>query len=446
MTQDLTFWQSIIALVVGILLIILLTVRFRVHAFFALFAACLVVGLVIQLPLTQSIQIAKDGFGHIIGSLALLIVLGTTLGMLLEYTHSTTVIANFILAKVGAHRSSLAMNISGYVVGMPIFCDSGFIVLNGLNKELAIRSGTSLLIMASSLATGLYAVHCLMPPHPGMAAATEVVRADFGSVILYGLLVAIPASICGYWWSNYAGAKIKIRKTDSVVQEEDVKKGHRPSLFFAVLPIMVPICLIALPSFTLSHPAETIWERCLFTLGTPEVALMVGIALVFIGNRNWEKGKITSLLHDGVEKAAGILVIIGAGGAFGAILGQTKIGEHFAENMSISDLGVFFPFFVAAILKTAQGSSTVAVITAASIVSPLLVVLGLDSDSGRIICALALGAGSMMVSHANDAYFWVIAKFSGLQMKEMLKVYSVSTFLMGAVSISFIYLLSLIIL
>jgi len=445
MVQDVTFVQSAIALFAGILLIILLTVRYRIHAFFALFAACLFVGLIIRLPLTESIQIAKDGFGHIIGSLALLIVLGTTLGALLEYTHSTTVIANFILSAVGAKRSSLAMNISGYLVGMPIFCDSGFIVLNGLNKELAIRSGTSLLIMASSLATGLYAVHCLMPPHPGVAAATEVIRADFGMVILYGLMVAVPASCFGYLWSRYAGAKIPKRTV--LVDDIDQAEGNKPTLFFALLPIIVPICLIALRSFLLGNAApDAMWKQLLFTLGMPEVALLVGIVLVFLGNKGWKKQSVIKLLQGGTEKAAGILLIIGAGGAFGAILAQTHIGEHFAANVSVASLGLFFPFLVAAILKTAQGSSTVAVITAASIVAPLLGALGLESEAGRIICVLALGAGSMMVSHANDAYFWVIAKFSGLEMREMLKVYSMATFFMGTVAIAFIYLLSLIIL
>lgn len=446
MSNDVTFLQSIIALIAGILLIIFFTVRYRIHAFFALISACLLVGVIIQLPFTESIRIAKEGFGDIMGSLALLIVLGTTLGLLLAHTHSTTVIANFILSKVGAGKSSLAMSISGYLVGMPIFCDSGFIVLNGLNKELAVRSGTSLLIMASSLATGLYAVHCLMPPHPGMAAATGTLHADFGAVILYGLLIAIPATIAGYLWSRYAGVKIPPKKVVIDIDETKSPK-NKPSLFFALLPIIVPICLIALRSFLLGNVAvENIWGRLLFTLGMPEVALIVGIFLVFLGNRKMEKKMITKLLNDSVEKAAGILVIIGAGGAFGAILAQANLGKHFAENIPIASLGLFFPFFVAAVLKTAQGSSTVAVITAASIVAPLLTSLGLESETGRIICVLALGAGSMMISHANDAYFWVIATFSGLPMQEMLKVYSIATCFMGLVSIGSIYLLSLIIL
>ncbi|GAA4792267.1 hypothetical protein GCM10023231_20310 [Olivibacter ginsenosidimutans] len=241
MTDQLTFLQSAIGLIAGILFIILLTVHYRIHAFFALFAACLLVGLVLQIPLTDNIRIAKEGFGQVVGSLALLIVLGTTLGMLLAHTHSTMVIANFILSIVGARRSALAMNISGFLVGMPIFCDSGFLVLNGLNKALAMKSGTSMLVMASSLATGLYAVHCLMPPHPGIAATTETIQADFGSVLFYGLLMAIPAAFCGYLWSRYAGMKI-VRQAIVTEDEGDLVKQH-PTLLFALLPIVVPIGL-----------------------------------------------------------------------------------------------------------------------------------------------------------------------------------------------------------
>src|SRR6185503_1562505 len=157
------------------------------------------------------------------------------------------------------------------------------------------------------------------------------------------------------------------------------------------------------------------------------------------------KAEISRLLRDSVEKAGGILIIIGAGGAFGAILAATKIGVHFSQVLDLGALGIFFPFLLTAVLKTAQGSSTVAIITAAAIVRPLLASLGLDSQTGRLLCVLAMGAGSMILSHANDAYFWVIAKFSGLDMKTMVRVYSIATLLMGVTSIMMVFILSKII-
>jgi GntP family gluconate:H+ symporter len=181
-------------------------------------------------------------------------------------------------------------------------------------------------------------------------------------------------------------------------------------------------------------------------LGEPVVALAVGIILVFGNFYKLTKQHVGKLLQESAEKAGGILVIIGAGGAFGAVLAAARIGEQFSEAIDLQAMGIFFPFLLTFILKTAQGSSTVAIITASSIVLPLLPALGLDSEKGKLLSVLSMGAGSMMISHANDAYFWVISKFSGLEMKTMLKTYSVATILMGSVTLLVVYILSLLLL
>jgi GntP family gluconate:H+ symporter len=387
------------------------------------------------------INVTKDGFGNIMKSLGLIIVLGTTLGILLEHTGSTKVMASFILRITGERYAALGMSITGFIVGLPIFCDSGYIVLSGLNKSLAKRTGTSMIIMAVSLASGLYSVHCLIPPHPGAAAAAGIIGVDFGKLILFGLVVAVPSTIVGYVWANYAGKKIK-----TVVEEDEIhvaEDTHRPSVINAFLPVIIPVILIGLKSFLAIENSNNTWLLHLFlSIGDPVIALSIGVLLAFNCKPGWKKNTVSILLRDAAEKAGGILVIIGAGGAFGAILAATKIGEHFSQSLALGSLGILFPFLLTFILKTAQGSSTVAIITAASIVKPLLPALGLATGNGPLLCVLAMGAGSMMISHANDAYFWVIAKFSGLEMKPMLKVYSVATVLMGLVSLGMVYLLS----
>nr|MBA3674388.1 GntP family permease [Chitinophagaceae bacterium] len=186
------------------------------------------------------------------------------------------------------------------------------------------------------------------------------------------------------------------------------------------------------------------WLNLFLSVGDPVIALSIGVLLAFNCKRGWNKNTVSILLRDAAEKAGGILVIIAAGGAFGAILAATKIGEQFSQTLALGSLGILFPFLLTFILKTAQGSSTVAIITAASIVLPLLPALGLNNEDGKLLCVLSMGAGSMMISHANDAYFWVIAKFSGLEMKPMLRVYSIATILMGLVSLAMVYFLSLI--
>lgn len=439
-----SFLYVSVCLLAGIAVIVVLTAKYRVHPFFALILSCFVVGLGVGFPVTDVITSIKDGFGNIMKSLGLIIVLGTTLGILLEHTGSTNVMASFILKRTGEKYAALAMSITGFIVGLPIFCDSGYIVLSGLNNSLAKRTAISIVVMSVSLATGLYSVHCLIPPHPGAAAAAGIIGVDIGKIILMGILVAIPAAVAGYIWANYAGKKIPVAATEKDISA-DVKKtsSPKPSVFKAFLPVIVPIVLIALKSFlVIDKTGPNGWMDNILSLGDPVIALSIGVLLALNCKRDWKRNSLSTLLQEAAEKAGGILVIIGAGGAFGAVLAATKIGEHFSQSLSLGTLGILFPFLLTFILKTAQGSSTVAIITAASIVQPLLPALGLATEQGKLLCVLSMGAGSMMISHANDAYFWVIAKFSGLEMKTMLKVYSVATVFMGLTTLLMVYILS----
>ena len=204
-----SFIQVLICLLAAIAVIILLTAKYRVHPFFALLIACFLVGLGVQMPFANILSSIKEGFGHIMQSLGLIIVLGTTLGVLLEHSGCTKVMANSILKRTGEKNAPLAMSITGFIVGLPVFCDSGYIVLSGLNQSLAKRTGVSLVIMSVSLATGLYAVHCLLPPHPGAAAAAVTIGVDLGRLIIIGIAVAIPGMIAGHLWARYAGKKVE---------------------------------------------------------------------------------------------------------------------------------------------------------------------------------------------------------------------------------------------
>jgi GntP family gluconate:H+ symporter len=439
-----SFAQVMIFLVMGIGIIILLTAVFRIHAFFALLIACFVVGLGVQMPVANIITVTKQGFGNIMNSLGFIIVLGTTLGVVLEHTGSTKVMATYILKRIGEKQAPLAMSITGFIVGLPIFCDSGYIVLSGLNKSLCRRTGISVIIMSVSLATGLYAVHCLIPPHPGAAAAASTIGVDYGKLILIGIAVAIPAMLVGYAWARYAGRKIKnVAPTEPPVIDLATKT---PSVLLSFLPVLVPIVLIGIKSFLAIETGSSVpaWMQVFMVVGDPVIALAIGVILAFCAVRNWNKNVVGKLLQEAAEKAGGILVIIGAGGAFGAILAATQVGQHVSNAVNLQALGILFPFMLTAILKTAQGSSTVAIITASSIIQPLLPALGLDSETGRLLAVLSMGAGSMTLSHANDAYFWVIAKFSGLDMRSMLQVYTIATSLMGLTTLGVVYLLSLV--
>ena len=449
--MNVSFTQLVIFLLAGIASIILLSVRFRVHPFFALLIACFVTGLGVQIPFLEILTLIKNGFSDIMSKLALIIVLGTTIGVLLEKNGSTQVMASSILKLVGQKNSSLALSVTGFIVGLPIFCDSGYIVLNGINRSLIRRTGIAVATMSISLASGLYAVHCLLPPHPGATAAAGTLNVDFGKLILYGIVIAIPAMLIGHWWAVFTGRRSGTEvKQETIVEEESLSK---PSVAASFLPVIIPILLMALRSIVTLEKNETGFLVDVFTIiGDPAVALAIGVLLAMLNSNYSTKGSVKAKhtlshhLSSAVEKAGGILVIIGAGGAFGAVLAATNIGLHFGQLFDLKMAGLWFPFLLTALIKTAQGSSTVAIITASSIVLPLLPVLGLDSENGKMLTVLAMGAGSMMVSHSNDAYFWVISKFSDIDIKTMLRVHSVASVLMGLTTIFFVWLLSLFIL
>jgi GntP family gluconate:H+ symporter len=426
-------FQFLLFLITGIGLIFVLSVKFRIPAFYCLMVVSLIVGLGLKIPAAEVIADMKDGFGNIMKSLGFIIVLGTALGVLLARTGSSQVMAGFILRIVGEKRASLGLSITGFIVGLPVFCDSGYIVLSGLNKSLSKRSGTPLIITSVSLATALLSVHCLIPPHPGAAAAAATMGVDYGKLMISGIAIAIPAMFTGYAWAAYAGKKIPLRPLEE--NEAPDSLTSYPSVLKSFLPVVVPILLIALKSFlVLEKMIPGILLNVISFLGDPIVALSSGILIAFTNGHSWTKIEVSALLSEAVQKAGVILVIIGAGGAFGSVLAAGRIGEHFSHAFPAGGRAIWFPFLLTFILKTAQGSSTVAIITASSIIQPLLPALGLESETGRLLCVLSMGAGSMMISQVNDAYFWVIAEFSGLEVKSMLKVYTVATVFMGLVS------------
>ncbi|GAO42572.1 GntP family permease [Flavihumibacter petaseus] len=431
--MEVSLWRILLCLSVAILIMVVLTARYRLHPFFALLICSFVMGTGLGMPVETIIATVKDGFGHIMSALGLIIVLGTCLGVILEKSGSTALMANYILNRIGHNNVSAAMNLTGLIVGLPIFCDSGYIVLSGLGNSLSRRSGMPMAVVAGSLACGLYAVHCMIPPHPGAAAAAGILGVEIGRLVLYGIIIAVPASIAGWCWVRFSG------KHDAPHQQEtgeQVAASEQPGIA-VFLPIILPIAMISLHSFT---PEGTPGRF----LGDPVIALTAGILVALfrhIKTPTHSTIKTGTLLQEAAEKAGGILVIIGAGGAFGAILAKSGLGEQVSRSIDLGQWGLWLPFLITALLKTAQGSSTVAIITAATITAPLLPGLGLAGNDGPLLAVLAMGAGSMFLSHANDAYFWVIARFSEIDMKTMFRVYTVATFFMGITAFTVLLLL-----
>jgi len=401
------------------------------------------------LPIEKIATTITTGFGNIMASIGIVIVLGTIIGVILEKSNAAIKLAELVLKLVGQRFPALAMSIIGYIVSIPVFCDSAFVILSSLKKSLVQKTGKSSVALSIALATGLYATHTFVPPTPGPIAAAGNLGLEnqLGLVILFGLMVAAFAMFTGYLWASYVGKKYTTSE-DEITEKTEVQSEIKlPSALKSLMPILVPIFLIALRSVA-TYPTEPFGNGFIFMLlsfcGQPVNALLIGFLLSMLLFPKFNKQTLTGWIGDGISAAAPVLLITGAGGAFGNILKEAQIGDMLGNLLAGYQLGIFLPFIIAAAFKTAQGSSTVALIATSALIAPLLSTVGLDSLNGKVLAVMATGAGAMTISHANDSYFWVVTQFSGMDVKTGLKTHSLGTLIQGVSSIIFIYLLTLI--
>ncbi|MCX5674286.1 MAG: GntP family permease [Planctomycetota bacterium] len=432
------------------------TARWRWHPFLALIVTAYAIGLAAQMPALEVAKTIAVGFGELMTSIGLVIVAGTIIGVMLERSGAAVVMAEAILRLVGPRRPGLAMSLIGYVVSIPVFCDSGFVILAALNKALARRTGVSLTALAIALSTGLYATHTMVPPTPGpLAAAANLHATNLGLVIVVGLLCAIPPMLAGYLWSrrfarHFDPGQRFGEQGDPGAEWERMKAqyGRLPPAWTAFAPLVTPILLIALASVAAfpSAPLGTGWvQTALRFLGTPFTALLIGLALCFPLVRGRMAEARSGWISDALKDAAAILVVTGAGGSLGKMLGATHISDYLAAALAQAHLGVFLPFAIAAAIKTAQGSSTVAMVTTSAIVQPMLAALGFDGEFGRTLMVMAVAAGSMVVSHANDSYFWVVSQFSHMEVSTAYRAQTVGTLIQGLAGILTVAALSILV-
>lgn len=431
----------------SIIAVIWLTSKLRIQAFIALFVVSLLLA-VTTLPASKIISTLKEGFGSTMASIGFLIIFGAMIGVILDKTGATVSMAGYILSKTGRKRSAAAMGITGFVTGLPIFCDSGFIVLSGLAKSFSSRAGVAMPFMATVLASSLYSVHCLIPPHPGATAAAGIVKADIGRLVILGTAFAIPGALSAFFWSRWISAKGKYRAYNNHDVTKPFDTDNLPPVLLSFLPVVIPLVLITLRSvltmFESLSGSQAV--NAINVLGEPVIALFIGVILALIPVKQKNINSFNNLFSDAIVKAGPVLIITAAGGTFGMIIKSTGTGEAAGKLLADTGLGLAVPFILAALLKTAQGSSTVAIITTASFVAPMLPALGLATQTGRLFAMLSMGAGSMIFSHANDSYFWVVSNFSGTETGINLKVFSSSTAIMGITVFIAVWITSLFIL
>jgi gluconate:H+ symporter, GntP family len=368
---------------VSILAIIFLTSRLKLSAFISLFVVSVLLAFA-TLPAETIVNTIKTGFGNTMASIGFLIILGAIIGITLDRTGATLSIANFILSKTGAKRSAQAMGITGFITGIPIFCDSGFIILSGLAKSFSSKSKIAMPFMATILASSLYSVHCLIPPHPGALAAAGIFDVNIGYLIIIGIIFAIPGSLAAYFWSRWMIKGKNYLPAEDIGSDKQITFDRPPSAFLSFLPIVVPLLLITLKSFLnlIDKGGQSLLSKIFYFPGEPVFALAIGVILALLLIKDKNMASVNSIFGEAIEKAGPILIVTAAGGMFGMVIKATGTGEAMGKLLAGTSLGLVVPFLIAVVMKTAQGSSTVAIITTASFVAPMLPMLSLDSEWG----------------------------------------------------------------
>jgi len=436
----------IVILLVAIAFIIFATAKLKLNAFLALLIAAYGIGLAVRMPLPNIATTINQGFGGLMTGIGLVIVLGTIIGVFIEKSGAALRMAEVVLRIVGEKRPALAMSIIGYITSIPVFCDSGFVILSSLGRALAKKAKISGVAVAIALSTGLYATHVMVPPTPGpLAGAANMGVTNLGLVILIGLVAAFPPTVAGYLYAmRFKNTPLSDTRETETYEQLRAKFTALPSALKSFAPLIAPILLIALSSianFPTLPFGEGNTKLFLNFVGTPVTALFIGVGLCMLLVRKLNEDVLSGWVSHALKDAAIILIITGAGGSLGRMLSATPIVAYLGEMLAQYQMGIFLPFIISAAIKTAQGSSTVAIVTTSALINPLAPALGFDAEMARILVVMAIGAGSMVVSHANDSYFWVVTQFSGMDVPLGLKTQTIATLIQGLVAIAWIAIL-----
>ena len=428
----------------SVLALIILTSKYKVHAFIVLFLVSLLLALA-TMPLAEVLPLMKEGFGKTIGNIGFLIISGSFIAIILEKTGAASIMAKWFLSKLGHKNAPLSLGMTGFLSGLLLFCDTGFILLSSLTKGISEKSNYSVPFLNGILAISLFSVHCLTPTHPGMLGAIGIIPVDFGQVLFFGSLLALPGLFLSYQWLKYADRKWSEEITVKVPLQINAPLPEEENLpvFKAFLPILLPLLLLFIASFItivkINFLPEGLTSIFLF-IGQAPVSLSIGALISVYLLKNRAIPEINTIMERAIEKAGSILVITASGGVFGLVIKELMQDLPLNQWLGGMGLGLFIPFLIASFLKIAQGSSTIAVLTTAALISPMLETIGLDSASGQLMVILAMGTGSMVFSHANDSYFWVITQFSGISPNTTLKYFSVASIIMGITSFLILFL------
>ena len=435
--------------VTGIAMLLVLVAVVKLEAFVSLILTSMVVALLAGIPITEIISAIEEGMGSTLGAIAIIIGFGAMFGEMLRVSGGTKQLATTLVDRFGEQWAPWAMGLTGFLVSISVFFDVGLIVLLPLAYSLTQRSGRSLLYYALPLGAGLAATHGYIPPTPGPTAIAAELNVDLGWVILFGLIAGIPALwVGGIVFSRFIAERIHIPVPENVREEEEESQEtpDPPSFGLVISLILFPLVLILIGTLTGVALPEGSPTRSFFAFaGHPFTALLLASLLIFyvLGvRRGRSMEEVQKIATKALEPVALVLLVTGAGGVFGNVLQQSGVGEAIANLMSTSGLPpILLAFLIATMVRVAQGSATVSMVTAAGLVAPAIQQQGLSAPAVGLI-AIAIASGATVLSHVNDSGFWLVNRFLDMSVADTLKSWTVSVTLVGVTGFLVVFVLS----
>ena len=430
-------------LIAVVALLFLLITKFRWHVFIAMLVPIMLFALIPGIDRAAFIAAFETGFGSTVRSIAVVIVVGIVLAEGLKHTGAVERITIALIHWVGEKRMSLALTLSGWVIGIPIFSDVGYVILNPLVHSAAIRSEVNIATMSTGLIGGMQLTHAMVPPTPGPLAAVALLKADMGSVILWGCFVSIIASFFGWLYALAVGPRLPSPPSAEFIGQSFVERGREaelPTTFWAFAPILVPLLLIGAQSTaTLLLPKGHVVNRTMLYLGWPVVALSIGVLIAYRNTKHDQAhARVSDWIENALRTSAMIIMVVGLGGALSQILRQTPAVDAIAKAMEATGLpAILLPFVLGIVGNMITGSTTVGVITSASIVAPMMPALGLSPEATM----LAASAGGIITKYVNSSYFWVCTSLTRMPLRSALISFGGVMIVNGVVSMVVIYIL-----
>lgn len=438
--------RLILYALIAVVALILLIAKFRVHPFIALIVVSLAMGVAAGMPPVAAARALQDGVGTTLGFIAVVVGLGTMLGKMMAESGAATRIATTLIGLFGERNVHWAIMFVAFIVGIPVFFQVGFVLLVPLVFTIARRTGLSLVKIGIPLVAGLSVVHGMLPPHPAAMLAVTAYNADLGRTILYGLLVGIPtAALAGPIFATWISPRISLPAENPIASQLEGDSGAQtPGFVISVTTVMIPVILMVLSSIgdVALDPANRA-RGALHFIGQPAVALLLALLFSFwsLGRaRHFTREQLLKFCNDCLAPTATIILVIGAGGGFNQVLIASGVGgaiAHVAIGSHASPL--LLAWGVAALIRVATGSATVAMTTAAGIVAPIAASM---SGTSAELLVLATGAGALILSHVNDAGFWLIKEFFNMTVPQTLETWTVAETIIGIAGLGFTLLLS----